>query len=264
MTIKRLKPMLLLLFPVILCSYARAQEILTRTQLNDIYRQMYLNGNENFVFVKALRDGLIEPGKTSSFMYSAGKVMINWKELQEPFLTEYSLLTKAFLASQGNNGLGLLQMEDVKISANDVLDSASHFRKHKNIFATGDKVLNSDFVVINNPPPAPIQEVTTTNTGNTKTVTAYTQVDPICNELVKDGLADPAKGYSLLYNSGGIYVNDTRMDNASEAKYRQLFKKDLHFEADSPLASYKITRTAKKNPANDEKTDINVSAPGKN
>jgi hypothetical protein len=63
------------------CSNALAQSApISGQRLALIEQEMFANGNQNFIVIDLVMDGLLEPGKGFQFEYNRGTVSLNGKK----------------------------------------------------------------------------------------------------------------------------------------------------------------------------------------
>ena len=116
-------------FPLLLSSPAIAQT--RETNLQDISRQMFREGNERFILVEALKDGLIPEGGKYQLQYTNEVVKINGKAVPAKYQKHYNSLLKKFSMMESQrrgSDYKVTAMHGNALKMRDVVNPTSDFR----------------------------------------------------------------------------------------------------------------------------------------
>jgi hypothetical protein len=204
--------MAFIMLPVV----AMAQYTSLDTKLATISDEMFANGNDNFIIVDAIRDGIIAPESTYNFTYLEGGFTFNQLALSKKFTTIYESKMKKFF-DQFNNGHDyFLSIIGSKASMKDILNDESTFRKGNRIDKALQKAKTSENVPTD----------TKTYTVNTKTVST----DGIIKAMIEDGLIVNKHNYAVKWNMEGIHVNGKKLKGDVAEKYKTMFENQAGFK----------------------------------
>jgi hypothetical protein len=200
--------MAVLLLPVM----ALAQYTSLADKLTAISDEMYANGNDNFIIVDAVRDGIILPESTYSFMYLEGGFTFNHMALSKKFTAIYENKMKKFFDEFNNGHDFFISITGSKASMKDILNDESTFRKGNRI----NKELQKAKPTAN------------TNTYTINTRTAST--DGIIKAMIEDRLITNKHNYTVKWNMAGIYVNGKKLKGDVAEKYNTMFENQAGFK----------------------------------
>lgn len=163
------------------------------TTLDNISRQMEKERNSNFMIVQAYKDGLVKEGEPFSFMYQAGKVSLNNRELTGYEQQKYSQMYKNYLGKGRENGMYSYETGGLKLE--EILNPASGFRKSTAVS---------------------YKQITKHNARGNRVIKV------IKREMERDGLMTSPDSYSIEYNSEGVFLNGLTPPSDLYAKYERL------------------------------------------
>jgi len=187
---------LFLLFTGLLISETSAMAQVSTAKLDSVSKQMYSDGESEFIIVEAMKDGFIREGQSFYFVNTdQGVIKINDQVVPHPYQRRYGQLIADFNAANPDRRC-FGSLRSTGPSSDELLNPQSKFRK----------------------PPY------VANDATTRVVTS----------LSMDGLADTTQNVRVEYNLTGIYVNGTRLDPTVEAKYKKLILKLHSYEPLQP------------------------------
>lgn len=159
-------------------------------------KEMFQGGNKNFIVVQALQDGLLKFGAPYRLEYKINRVLLNGQELPEPFRLWYLSLVRNFNIYYRPYAITTLRGEG--IVAQDVKNPMSAFRR-------ADSLLIKQWQ------------------ANLYKPSCCWSDRTVEHAMVQDGVIDSVKGYEILYNKKGLFVNGRALSGELEAKYKQLY-----------------------------------------
>ncbi len=157
-------------------------------KLAALSERLYDEKNVNFILVDALNDKLILVGQSFHFIYTAGDITIDGHALSADITKKYVDKLKAFYHDHGG--------EASFWSVN------SGGMTYETLFNPNNSFHRTD-----------------RSRTETEPVSRKVQQDLLMGELAKDQIADTAKGFSLMYNVHGIFVNNKKLVGRMEKKY---------------------------------------------
>lgn len=195
-----MKPILIAAFTAAIIFPSKNFAQTTDDKLTAISKEMFENGNSNFVIVDAIKDGLIKPGESYTVMYAADQFTIEGKALTDATIKTYKERIAAFYEKTGQ-GITFVRMTSDGTKMETILDPASSFRKQKELTLEDvDKQHHKGF------------------TANTK---------KISEALITDKLISTEDGYKFEYNAKGFFVNGKKLKGAAAKKYIALSKESM-------------------------------------
>ncbi|MBS1773140.1 MAG: hypothetical protein JST82_09770 [Bacteroidetes bacterium] len=220
----------LLLAVMMLPLAAQAQYTSLDNQLSAISDEMFANGNENFIIVDAIKDGVIEPEKTYSFMYTNGSFTFNQQALSKKLATGYEKKMKKYF-DQFNNGHDFfISITGSKASMKDIFNEESTFRKTNRV----NKELQQPKEI-----KTAASNIVTHTIDNTKT----TSTDGIVKAMIQDGLITNKNNYTVKWNLNGIFVNGKKLKGDMAEKYETMFEAQAGFKPTKGEEGIVITAT---------------------
>jgi hypothetical protein len=123
-----LKSLLMAIIMLPMGSYAQYTPL--SQQLTDISKEMYRNGNEFYVLVDAVKDGILKPEKKLSFMFINDTMSFNNQKIAGSMHKQYSNKMTQFMEKNNDGHTYFMAIYDVPFSMKDILDEHSAFRTH--------------------------------------------------------------------------------------------------------------------------------------
>jgi hypothetical protein len=211
-----MKPVFILIM-VCLSVFVYGQELSAgdKAALKVASKDMYDAGNEKYIIVDAIRDGLITPGIGYGILYMGGEFL--------RITTKDSLVAQRMLDSPGHFGLKLppvlkgqylAKLKRFLIEQQEEPDVPFHINSQK----------GTELQTILDPASSFRQ----TNIGDRFQAGLQTMGKrKLMVEFVKDGLVKPEGEFDLVYSDEGITVNNNKLNDKQQEKYTSLFKEYL-------------------------------------
>ena len=152
-----------------------------RQELSKVSAQLLQEKNNNFIIVDALLDNLVKLNSGYKAAYKDGMLHINDKELPAALKEKY--LGK--IQSVCSSGISSFSMSAMSLTLKEIFDPTSNFR-------------------------TPFQLGTMQKPDIER---------PLTQMLVKDGVVDTTKDYSILYCQAGLFVNNKLLPADKSLKY---------------------------------------------
>ena len=204
---------LALLMPLV----SGAQYISLNEQLMTISEEMFRNGNENYIIVDAIRDGILQPEAPCNFSYLNESFTFNQFALSKKYAFTYEKKIKQFFENYNEGHDFAIFMNLSKVSMKDIMNAESTFRKNSRIMDV-----------------KPAVNIPTPKTTNT---------DGIIKAMLQDGLITNRKNYTVKWNMTGVYVNGKKLKGEAAEKYNTLFEAQAGYKAKMPENGITITQT---------------------
>lgn len=170
-------------------SRSLSQENLAK-QLEEISRDMFNSGNDRYIVVDAIKDGLLQEGERYDFVFDKGILSLNGKKLSDEYNTFYTNKLKSFYKTTGQNVDSWSSTRGDGPSFKDIFDPKSNLRK-RTIMPRHAETGKAHAIVI--------------------------------TELVKDGIIDTKSKLHLKYNDKGVFVNEKALSGKQLEKYTRLY-----------------------------------------
>lgn len=190
---------------------AQAQYTPLSDKLATISDELFRNGNENYILVDAVKDGILVPGKQYNISILPGSITFNEKPLEQSANKVYEEKMKKFFEANNGGNTAVISLRGSKITMDEILDEHSTFRSRKVTFK----------------PRNATQDLIEANVLNGKRQTEYT--DRIIKEMVKDKLVKDKDKLKIKWNMTGVYVNDKKLKGWLADKYNTMFEKETGF-----------------------------------
>ena len=188
-------------------------------QLRDISAAMQREGNDNFVIVETFRDGLLKPGYAFDFSFSSKGIVLNGIAMQGAMKEKYELMMRNYFKAAEGKDVGKTSFSLVTggdfINADSILNPNSTIRSNHSagLWARAEQQQETDY-------------------------------DPIILGMVQDGICTRKEHIIVLYNKGGLLVNEKKLSPQLDKKYKELFAVKYHIMPDKTQASLRLSRGA--------------------
>lgn len=202
---------------------AYAQYTSLSDKLTAISDELFQNGNENYILVDAVKDGIIIPGHHYNFSYLGESITFDDKPLPQSLSKTYSEKLERFFKTNNGGNMALISLRGTKMKMDDILDEQSTFRKKKDTFHAGG---------------ISTHEIDQQAIGRKQT--EYT--DRIIKEMVKDKLVKDTDKLKIKWDMTGVYVNDKKLKGLIADKYNTMFEKAAGFTPKKIKDGVTITR----------------------
>lgn len=166
-----------------LCTFAISKK--EAAKLEAISKEMYEQGNEQYIYVDAYKDGLLKDGEVYTIMYDSNDILLSGKPVSDAYKEKYRrfLFEKQGGKVVSGKGTGTLRVKDF-------YDKSSCFRRNYSTTAQTVAKLNAHFAM-----------------------------DAIINEMVKDGVLKDATKYSFQWKRNAIRINGEKLPKSVAQKY---------------------------------------------
>lgn len=216
---------------------AMAQYTPLADQLTAVSDELYNKGDENYILVDAVRDGIITPDKRYSFNYDWGHFTFNEQRIDKSTEAVYAAKIKKFLdANNGGHDMSII-MNDNKISMKDILDEKSTFRNKTLTFGNREDFLKKNEDIVKRH-----QEISKKQQEIGRKQTEYT--NKIIDAMLEDGLLSKKKPMHIRWNLKGVFVNDKKLKGELAEKYNDMFEKEVGVKLLKPDDGVEITRNS--------------------
>lgn len=209
------------LFLAVTPARASVNDTALRAKLTALSAEMADQGNEHFIIVAAVLDGLLNLGDGYAVTFTPSSATINGKQLTGSMKKKYVQLMLDFYRSlaepQHKDDPYDSYSASGSVDLEDILNPDSRFRKQS--------------------------EITERQEREKRDAVTY---DDIIAEMAKDGLADTTQSIDLYYDAGKITVNDKQLDTAALKKYQPLFLSKLLVQSGDSSGYVRLQRSARK------------------
>ncbi len=182
-------------------------------ELQTISDQMYANGDIHFILVQAYHDKVLYEGQAYKLEYANGKVTINGAAPEEPYSTLYNRKLADFTKSGKDVSY---RLTGDGLALKDILNPGSDFRKQHSR-----------------------EQENLKRSGGAN-------MQKILAEMVQDKLIDTSAGYTLSYNTRGLWINNNKLEGALFSKYAGLFRSENGFVPVKDNDGFSISARGKK------------------
>jgi arsenate reductase-like glutaredoxin family protein len=246
----------LVLAIVLLPTIVTAQYTSLSDKLTEISNKMYQEGNEYFILVDAIKDGIINANEHYNFSYAKGDITFNQQQVDRSLRRAYEKKMTQFLEANGSGSGTMLSLRGDGIKMDDILNAKSSMRKgvgtmayhkvklqeHEGLLKEHEKALeeHNKALAKHEKIVKEMEVVTKKNIEIGKKQTAYT--DKIIAAMVKDGLVSKKKPMHIQWNLKGIFVNDKKLTGAMAQKYNKMFEQEVGYQLKQPDDGVEITK----------------------
>lgn len=252
-----LKAKSLLLALAILPAMAYAQSDDLKDKLPAISADMYKAGNENYILVDALHDGLIKMNKHYDFRYESKHITFNGKEVPAELRKSYEIKLERLLATNGKGENIMMYYRGGGIKEKDLINEDSRFRnkigtlkqhdeivkqseeiqkQHEEIRKQHEEIAKQHEVIVKQH-----AEIAKEHEAISKRQTTYT--NKIIDAMYADKLINDKENLKIKWNYRGVIVNGKKLKGEMADKYETMFEKETGMKIKQWDDGVSITRT---------------------
>jgi hypothetical protein len=205
-------------------------------RLDAISTQMAKERRVEFLLVHAMKDNLLEDGKSYDFVYTPGLVKVNGQELTGAVAARYLKLINDYLSFDAHSkSTAYLSMRGDVIKLDEILDPNSRFR-------------NPSVSKAEEPKADVIKNAFYPNT--------------IIIEMMKDGITDTNRRVHISYTTKGLFVDEHPLSPEMDTKYKARFKELSSFTPCGQNGGIDIVSTPNKPKTTSAQVEPQITASG--